>query len=85
MSTEQRIAEVHLMKQGSAGRPSVEVSVPRGITLADLGRLQHLLDHELLPKLSPTGCGPCMSGVDIRIREMLGDVLRVDVQQGRIM
>jgi hypothetical protein len=82
-TTRERVAEIVYTKTGPTGRPMVEISTPTGTRLVDLLKSLEYVATELLPKLSPTGCGPCTSGVDLRIREQFEEVIRVDIGAGR--
>jgi hypothetical protein len=66
-------------------RPSVEVMVPFGTTLAETFKLQDLLSKEIISKLSPRGCLPCNSGVDIWIHEAFEDVIHVDLDSMQVV
>jgi len=78
-----RSAEIRLRKDGP--RPSVEVIVPFGTTLAETFKLHDVLSKEVIAKLSPRGCLQCNSGVDIWIHEIFDDVIRVDLESMKII
>jgi hypothetical protein len=63
---------------------AVELVVPHGTHLIDLLKAQEHLAREVLPHISPRGCGPCLSGVPLIIREDLEQVARVDLASGKI-
>jgi hypothetical protein len=76
-------AEVQISREGAM--PVVEVSVPHGTRLVDLVKLNDLISREINPKVSPRGCGPCLSGLDFRIRERFEEVIRVDLEAMQII
>ena len=63
---------------------ALEFVVPHGTKLADLLRAQEVLSKEVLPHISPRGCGPCLSGIPLIFREELEEVARVDLKSGQI-
>ncbi len=67
----------------SGPRPIVELVVPHGTHLSDILKVQETISKELLPKIGPRGCAPCISGSDFRIREELEKVINVDLASGR--
>ena len=62
----------------------LELVVPKGTKLVSLLKAQEVLSREVLPHISPSGCGPCLSGIPFLIREDLEQVARVDLATGRI-
>jgi hypothetical protein len=78
-----RAAELRVSKEGP--RPVIDVAVPHGTTLAETFRLHDIISKELTSKLSPRGCEACNSGVDIYIHEMFEEVIRVDLNNMRIL
>jgi hypothetical protein len=62
----------------------LELVVPHGTRLLDLLKAQERLSHDVLPHISPRGCGPCLSGVPFLIREELEQVAHVDLAKGAI-
>jgi hypothetical protein len=62
----------------------LELVVPHGTKLIDLLKTQEHLSREVLPHISPSGCGPCLSGIPFVIREELEQVARVDLKTGAI-
>ncbi len=62
----------------------LELVVPHGTKLVDLVKVQERLSHDVLPHISPRGCGPCLSGIPFLIREDLAEVARVDLKSGEI-
>jgi hypothetical protein len=62
----------------------LELVVPAGTQLGSLVRLNEILDHRILPHISPRGCSPCLSGIPFVIREDLEQVARVDLKSGAI-
>ena len=75
---QERVAEIQLIKD--AIQPMLKVTVPRGTTLADTGRLQRIIS-ELLGKLK--GCLPCNSGIPIwfQEREEIENLVKVDLER----
>ncbi len=65
-------------------RTVVELTVGKGTKLADCLKLQEVISREVLPKVGPVGCAPCLSGVDFLIREELERVLPVNVKEATI-
>jgi hypothetical protein len=82
-TTNRGVAEVVFTKTGPSGRPLVEISTPAGTRLVDLLKSLEYVATEILPKLSPVGCAPCTSGVDLHIREQFEEIVRVDIAAGR--
>src|SRR5258707_15373274 len=78
-------SQAHLQYSFEGKMPVVELIVPHGTRLLDLLKIQDVISRELLPKIAPTGCGPCMSGADFRIREELEHVIPVDLAAGKLM
>jgi hypothetical protein len=62
-------------------RTVVELTVARGTKLLDCLKIQEKISREVLPKIGPVGCGPCLSGIDFLIREELERVLPVNVKE----
>ncbi len=61
-------------------RPTIEVSVPSGTQFKDLvSDTDWLID--LVRKLGPRGCEPCLSGRDILIRERFEEIVNVAIPQ----
>lgn len=85
MKARERVAEVRYSVDTPSGRPIVEVYVAKGTRLIDTLKAQDILARELLPKISPVGCDVCISGVDFFVREHLEQVIRVDLDAGRII
>jgi hypothetical protein len=77
------VAEIVYTKTGPTGRPLVEIATPNGTRLVDLLKSLEYVAHEILPKLSPVGCQPCTSGVDLHIREQFEEIVRIDIAAGR--
>ena len=63
------------------GRTVVELTVARGTKLIDCLKLQEKISREVLPKVGPAGCSPCLSGIDFLLREELEKVLPVNVKE----
>jgi len=63
---------------------ALELVVPHGTHLGDLLKAQERLSRDVLPHISPRGCGPCLSGIPLVIREELEQVARVDLKTGEI-
>ena len=64
---------------------ALELVVPHGTKLVDLLKAQERISHDVLPHISPGGCGPCLSGIPLVIREELEQVARVEIQSGEIV
>lgn len=80
---EMRSAEIRMSKAGA--RPSIEIAVPYGTTLAETFKLQEVLSRDIISQLSPRGCTMCNSGCDIWIHEQFDDVIRVNLETFEIM
>jgi hypothetical protein len=63
---------------------SLELVVPHGTKLIDLLKAQEQISRQVLPHISPGGCGPCLSGVPLVIREDLEEVAAVNIATGEI-
>jgi len=63
----------------------LELIVGPGTPLIDLLKVQEHLSREVLPHISPRGCGPCLSGIPFIIREELEEVARVDLKSGELV
>ncbi len=73
------------LRYGRKGqRTVVELTVAKGTKLLDLLTLQEKISREVLPKIGPVGCAPCLSGIDFIIREELEKVLPVNVREVNI-
>ena len=81
MTTAAKAAEIRFTTEGIA--PVVEVRVPKGTRLVDLGRLQSFISESIIAKISPRGCSACTSGIHLLIREEFENVVRVDLASGR--
>ena len=82
MKNTKSVAEVQYSTAGS--RPLVELIVPYGTRLKDIVKAQEMISKELLPKLTPRGCLPCISGSHIVIRERLENFINVDLSTGKL-
>jgi hypothetical protein len=62
----------------------LDVVVPRGTLPNATARLHETLTKDLIPKL--TGHQPCLSGVELIIREELADVVstQIDIETGKV-
>ncbi len=83
MSANQRIAQIQYTK--STAEPIVEVTVPFGTRIGDVAKIQDLISSHIISKISPRGCNACTSGVHLHIREQLENVIRVDLDAGKII
>jgi hypothetical protein len=83
MNGKQRLAEIHYTVQGSI--PRVEITLPPGTPLQELSKVFEIFSKDLKGKLSPRGCDTCHSGCHFFVRERLEEVVRVDLDQGRII
>ena len=73
------------IQYGKKGNQTVvELIVPAGTHLKDILKATEIISSEVLPKIGPVGCGPCLSGGDLIIREELDHVLPIDLATGRI-
>jgi hypothetical protein len=81
MTTASKAAEIRYTTEGSV--PMVEVRVPKGTRLVDLGKLQGYISESIISKISPRGCTACTSGIHLLIREEFENVVRVDLASGR--
>ena len=59
---------------------TLEILVPAGLSHKDLGKVT-LAD--LLSKFRPSGCGACLSGQHLIIRERFEKVLPVEISAGK--
>lgn len=76
------LGKIYFPKGKNGG--ALELVVPPGTHLLDLLKAQEHLEREVLPHISPRGCGPCLSGIPLIIREDLEQVARVDLATGKI-
>ena len=60
----------------------LELVVPEGTQLKNLLAVYKQLDQRVLPKISPRGCAPCLSGVPFIIREDFSQNVKVDLKTG---
>ena len=72
------LGEIHVTENKL--KNSLEVLVPAGLSHKQLNKV-NLAD--LLSKFRPSGCGPCLSGQDLIIRERFERVLPVDIAAGK--
>ena len=79
------VAEIHLTKHGPNGGPLAEVFVAEGTSLKDIHTVEQSIFRELLPRLGLKACEGCRSGLDLRIRERFMDVIRVNVETGKMV
>jgi hypothetical protein len=77
-----RVAEMQYGKLGE--RNVLELVVPHGTQMKEIGRIQELVLREALGKL-PRGCQSCLSGEHFIIREQLENVVRVDLELGQVI
>ncbi len=78
--SETRVAELHYSKE----ERRFELVVPRGTKFSELGKIIDLMSRDIVGKL-PRGCTPCTSGDHFAIRERLEQVIRVDLEHGKII
>ena len=62
----------------------LEFVVPHGTRLVDLLKAQEQISKEILPHISPRGCGPCLSGIPLIFREELENVAQVNLKTSEI-
>ena len=73
------------LRYGTRGkRTVVELTVAKGTKLSDILKVQEVISRDVLPKIGPVGCAPCISGIDFLIREELDRVLPVNLKEGTI-
>jgi hypothetical protein len=78
--SDSRVAELHYSKDAHR----IELVVPHGTKTADLAKIIDFMSKDVLGKL-PRGCLACTSGDHFHIRERLENVIRVDLDQRRII
>jgi hypothetical protein len=61
----------------------VEATVPNGTRLADAIKLHATISDKVLKNLR--GCGACISGAHIIIRERLDDIIKVDLDKMEVI
>ena len=62
----------------------IELVVPQGTKTASLGKLFEVISREALARL-PRGCPTCTSGDHLLVREQLDNVVRVDLDTGKVL
>ena len=73
------------LRIGARGKRTVaELTVAKGTRLVDILKVQEKISRDVLPKIGPVACAPCLSGVDFLIREELEKVLPIDIKAGTI-
>ncbi len=77
-----RLATVAVDRGRSGTR--ISVAVPAGTTLADSFKLHDSLS-DLLGKLGPRGCAPCLSGVDINIHEQWEELFTINLDTMQVV
>lgn len=83
MERKNKLAEVQYTSKGDT--TIVELIVPHGTRLLEALKAQEAISKELLPKIAPRSCQACISGADFRIKERLENVIRVDLEEGRLL
>lgn len=83
MAESKNIAEV--LYSNSGPQPMVELTVPHGTRTPSLIKALETLSKEILPKIGLRGCGSCISGSHLTIREKLENVVRIDLEGGQII
>jgi hypothetical protein len=83
MNEKQRLAEIHYTVQGPI--PQVEISLPAGTPLRELTKVFEIFSKDLKGKISPRGCDTCHSGCHFFVHERFDNVVRVDLDQARII
>lgn len=71
-------AQVSARLLNSDCRPTIEVTVPSGISVGELFVEKNWL-VDLARKIGPRGCEMCLSGRDFLIRERFDDVINVAI------
>ena len=77
----EKLAELHYGKQ--CDRMVLEIVVPHGTKIRDLTKLDHIF-KDIIGKL-PRGCGSCLSGEPLNIRERLEHVIRIDLDKMQVV
>jgi hypothetical protein len=77
-----RVAELQYGKVDGTNR--LELVVPSGTKLKDLARLEEVIFKDIVARL-PRGCQACLSGEPLFIRERLENVIRVDLESGKVV
>ena len=72
--TDKFTGEVYLREDKTHN--SLEIVIPKGISHKDLTKVSL---GDLLSKFRPSGCGACLSGQDLIIRERFERVLPIDI------
>ncbi len=62
----------------------IELTVPHGTKLAELGKIKEALFGDWVSRL-PRGCQTCTSGDSLTIRERLQEVILVDLESMRVI
>lgn len=78
----ERLGEVQISREGAV--PAVELVIPYGTRMADIFKAQEAISRDIISKISPRGCQACTSGVHLTIRERFQEVIRVDLQTGKL-
>ena len=76
------IAELQYGKVDGMSR--LELVVPSGTKLKDLARFEEVIFKDIVNRL-PRGCQACLSGEPLFIRERLENVIRVDLESGKVL
>lgn len=66
--------EVHLREDKALN--SLEIVLPKGLSHKELTKVSL---GDLISKFRPSGCGSCLSGQDLIIRERFEKVLPIDI------
>ena len=74
--TEQFKGEVHVREDKTHN--TLEILIPKGISHKELSKVSL---GDLIAKFRPSGCGPCLSGQDLIIRERFEKVLPIDIAE----
>jgi hypothetical protein len=82
ISMEKREAVAEL--QYSPEYRRIELVVPYGTKMAELGRIKETLFTDIINRL-PRGCQPCLSGEPLFIRERLEHVIQVDLESMQVL
>lgn len=77
MSNEKGEIRFRDVKEGN----SLEILLPAGLTSKELSKITL---GDLISKFRPSGCGACLSGQHLIIRERFERVLPVDITAGKV-
>jgi hypothetical protein len=82
MATHTKSAYVEVTRHGPGGVPFFDIVVPPNASLEQVQRIQKSVLKDAFPKAGLKSCETCHSGGVIRIRELMGSLIHVDLEQG---